>query len=142
MDQATHTYAIMVRNRKWYWPLIKFVIETAVYNAWLLHRQLPNTRSGKMSHLEFLRDIAKSYLMSYGVARAIPGKKPNVLYKRSGVASRVTDHVRFDKVGHGLTSAPDGARTRCALCHSTTVKMCTKCMVHLHQKCFNAFHGL
>ena len=76
----------------------------------------------------------------YGVSRAMPGKKPNVLYNASQVAKRVAETVRYDKVGHGIADAP--SRVRCAFCSSQTTKWCTKCRVNLHQKCFNAFHGL
>ena len=97
MDQSMHTYGINVRNRKLYWPLVLFVLEASMYNAWLLHKKLHYTTE-KVSHLNFIRYITKAYLPTYGVSRAIPGKKPCVLYNASQVAKRVAETVRYDKV--------------------------------------------
>ena len=140
MDQAISAYRIAVRNRKWYWPLWTFTIHVSLYNSWLLHRKLINTTT-KMTFLSFIREIAQRYLKKYGVTRCKPGKKPNMLHKKSRVASRVNDSVRFDMVGHSLESS--GSRSRCAFCSATSAtSRCKKCKVMMHSKCFAAFHGL
>ena len=140
MDQSISAYRIKIRNRKWYWPLFTYTIHVALYNSWLLHRQLPNTTT-QLSFLSFIREIAKTYLKTYGSARARPGVKGTMLYKKSNVAKRVTDGVRFDKVGHSLES--QGSRSRCAFCcQPSSTQRCKKCNVSMHAKCFAAFHGL
>ena len=56
LGQGMHPYGIKIRNKKWYWPLITFVIEASVYNLWLLHRprQLPKT-TDNMPLIGFIR---------------------------------------------------------------------------------------
>ena len=138
MDQAINTYSIKIRLKKWYWQLIAFCIEVSVCNAWLIRTNLCSDVA--MSHLKFIRSIAKTYLATYNSERASTGKKPILLYKTSRVARRVEDSVRFDKLNHGIVDAP--SRLRCAFCSSQTTKYCLKCKANVHSKCFNAFHGI
>lgn len=50
------------------------------------------------------------------------------------------DEVRKDKIGHIIIKHPESSRRRCKECSNHTVFVCKKCQVHLHSKCFDAFH--
>ena len=41
MDQNISAYMINIRNKKWWWPFIRFLIDLAVNNAHQLYRLQP-----------------------------------------------------------------------------------------------------
>ena len=132
MDQAINVYKPIIRNRKWYWPLFIYILQVSVYNAWKLSRKLQPGKNGKMSFLQFTRDIVSTYLILYKKKKRTG--KTNKLFQVRGVAKRVNDTIRYDGIGHLLGKLE--TRTRCALCGLHTLYYCTKCDVKLHTKCF------
>ena len=58
MDQSLNTYKPIVRNKKWYWALFIFGVQSAMYNAWLLLR----SSRQEEPFLSFIREVATHYL--------------------------------------------------------------------------------
>lgn len=59
-DQNISLYRIGIRGKKWYFPIIAFLIDVAEQNAWQLYR----LDSGKLDHLAFRRRIVTAILES------------------------------------------------------------------------------
>jgi len=38
LDKNIAQYRIGIRSRKWYWPIIAYLLQTAMHNAWILYR--------------------------------------------------------------------------------------------------------
>jgi len=36
LDQNTAQYWTGIRSRRWYWPIIVYLLQTAMHNAWIL----------------------------------------------------------------------------------------------------------
>ena len=134
MDGQFATYHPMVRNRKWYWPFFIFFLKTCIYNSWHLHRQL-GVLDPLLGHI---RAITRALLHQFTKNKKVDSNGGNI-YHNSKVSARVEAAVRYDGKNHFITSSK--SKSRCALCGKTTVKMCSKCDVKLHDYCFAAFHG-
>ena len=63
MDQSLSNYRPRIRNRKWYWPIWLFLLQTSCFNAWRLESSLDSCESG--SFLLFLRSIVRHYLAAF-----------------------------------------------------------------------------
>ena len=61
MDRLLGSYRLMMRGKKWYWPVIINAINVSVVAAWQLHCAVAETPK---SHLEFRREIATCLLKS------------------------------------------------------------------------------
>ena len=61
MDRLLGPYRLMIRGKKWYWPVIIYAINVSVVAAWQLHCAVAETPK---SHLEFRREIAICLLKS------------------------------------------------------------------------------
>ena len=135
MDQQLANYRPFVQNRKWYWPFFSFSLGVALYDSWLLYRQLEED----CSYLDHLRAIARAYLHQYTFGKRIVKQLRQSSFHNSRVSKRVEDSVRYDGLNHLIG---ESTKTRCALCSKTVQKKCLKCGVNLHDYCFSAFHGL
>lgn len=140
MDQNLNSYRINIRNKKWWWPLFAFAVDTAVCNAWYLYRCSPAAVQMPLSLLDFRRQVANTYFAKY--SRRLPiGRPPSVppaVGRHRGLDARLPADVRYDGISHHLDSIP--TQHRCAVCGMKTVKICTKCQMSLHDRCFGAFH--
>lgn len=132
MDQNIAAYRINIRNRKWYWPLIAYLLNCSMNNAWLLYRLTPRGKADGLDLLGFTRSIVKVYLEAN-----VPNHPPKNIQKAKG-KRRVPDQVRLDGKEHIL--ATSNTQIRCALCSKNTWKRCKKCDVGCHIKCFEGFH--
>ncbi|XP_046994009.1 piggyBac transposable element-derived protein 2-like [Schistocerca americana] len=66
MDENVELY----RGKKWWWPIITWLLDTSIHNGWLLHR-----KTGiNMSQLHFWRYIMKCYLTSNAAVPRGPGR--------------------------------------------------------------------
>ena len=128
MDQNVACYRIGIRGKKWYFPLLAYLLNVAVQNAWIFASKGGYT--GDL--LAFTRAIVHTYLRSYGQPVQNPRRQEALA---RGVVPRGS---RFDGVGHHIEST--GERRRCVVCRSQTVHGCVKCRVRLHVKCFGVFH--
>lgn len=123
MDNIISNYQISIRGKKWYTPIIFWMFDAAVSNAWVLSKAY----GCKFDKLEFTRQIVERLCTTYG-------KKP----KKSGPLSRRTSQIDRHT---GLHLVETGQRRRnCAYCKNKTVTACQSCDVPLHDKCFISFH--
>ncbi|KAG8505925.1 PiggyBac transposable element-derived protein 1, partial [Galemys pyrenaicus] len=60
MEQTISKYKVRIRSRKWYSVLVNYMIDTAVSNAWQLHRACSPAAS--LDLLDFRRYVAHFYL--------------------------------------------------------------------------------
>lgn len=128
LDANIGTYRIAIRGKKWYIPIVFWLIDVAVNNATLLARHVRND----IDTLEFRRSIARSLLQKYGIDKRRTGPSKRVY-------TTVPPSVRKHNAEHMIGRAP--SRLRCAYCKSLTVTFCQKCEVNLHAKCFSLFHS-
>lgn len=131
MDQNVAQYRINIRNKKWYWPLVTWLIDISIHNAWIICRKTGKT----ISQLDFRREIAQFYLQRYKTPRKAPGPQ-------SSISKVLHSDLRYDRYDHFIEKVPDGKRRRCAGngCNSSGRTMCNKCNVGLCIDCFKSFH--
>jgi hypothetical protein len=138
MDQNVANYRISIRSKKWYWPILTWLIDTCVHNAWQLRRSAGNLQP----QLDFRRELVITYIVRFGEASKGPGRP--ITSKRSVSDSRVSDDIRYDGMDHLVVSTPQKKRRRCAGegCVSVGRTMCRKCDVGLCIECFSIFHSV
>lgn len=140
-DNAINNYRIMIRGKKWYWPLVTNGLDAAMVNAWKLHCAIAkfkravaesghrNRRNKNMPQLDFRIEVTEALLQTNNVAVARgPKTKDTVAQKR----------LRTDQVGHEIAKRSN--RLRCRQCNSHTIYFCPKCKSAIHPKCFIEFH--
>ena len=105
--------------------------------------------------LQFLFHISENTCSWYSSSRVPPSfytklpcfiwqvcqnpKRP-MLCSNKRVENRVSKTTRNDQMSHFVENAEK--RARCAFCHQpSAVHKCFKCNVHVHLKCFTAFHN-
>lgn len=76
-DQNISLYRIGIRGKKWYFPIIAYLIDVAEQNAWQLHR----LDGGKLDHLAFRRRIVTAILESNRRIASIKGRPPALTVK-------------------------------------------------------------
>lgn len=123
MDNNVANYRIGFRGKKWYIPILLWMFDVSINNAWILARKFGK----KIDNLEFRRSIVLSILQKYGKPPLSTGPKPILV---SPAARRHGQHLILS----GQT------RRRCAHCKNKTTKACDRCEVALHDKCFLDFH--
>lgn len=100
MDQNVANYRIIIRSKKWYWPIFTWLIDTCVHNAWQLRR---SAGSGQ-PQLDFRRELVITYITRFGEASKGPWRP--MTSKRSVSDSRVSDDIRYDGMDHLVVSTP------------------------------------
>lgn len=132
---ASH-YAIGIRGKKWYFPLITRGLQMALVNSWLLHREVADT---KLSLLQFTREIAVAY-MKLTVGQPVSLSQPRAA-RATGVA-RLSSKVssRFDGFNHVSMRRDNQRRCQGRGCGSRPLTFCAKCDVTLCKKCFLPYH--
>ena len=133
MDQNIASYRINMRNRKWYWPLIAYLLNVSMNNAWQLYRLTPQGREDGKDLLMFTRSVVLNYLNKCKIVR----KKPEHTPMRG--KCRVAAEVRLSTAVQHVLETSETIR-RCAQCGKNARKYCTVCNVACHIHCFAAFH--
>lgn len=127
LDALVAVYRTRIRQRKWYWPLVVYLLDVSVVNGWLLMKRLKPDEKNAQSLLAFRRYIALTLLKSFG-SKSHQGRVSNPL----------TD-VRFDNTGHMIIY--NNTDRRCKHCGKKSQFICEKCNIALHPKiCFKDFH--
>jgi len=91
LDQNISAYRIGIRSKKWYWPLIRYVLNVSMNNAWLIYRLTERGNRENTDLLGFTRSVVQTYLAKCAIEReraarvSVPGK------------GRVDDRVRLSK---------------------------------------------
>lgn len=133
MDENIASYRINIRNKKWYWPMISYLLSVSMNNAWLLYRMNPKGREEYLDFLGFIRYVVRAYLAAYRVSRPSAGRPS------TKVSSRVLPEVRYSGIGHFLETVEK--QVRCAQCGKATRKKCKVCKVGIHTNCDEEFHS-
>lgn len=136
MDEDLSRYRIGIRSKKWYWPILTWLIDAAIQNAWIIHK----CSGRQITNLNFRREIATSYLKKYKNPPIRPGRPATSISSLS--LNRVSDDIRYDEKNHLVEPVPNKKRRRCAGegCSSVGRTQCQKCGVGLCIECFSIFH--
>lgn len=137
MDQNINLYRVSIRSKKWWWSLFAFTVDAAVCNAWYLYRCGPASKQHPLPLIEFRRQIALTYFAKYS-SRVQMGR-PISAGRHRPLASRLSSDVRYDGYNHHLEAI--ATQRRCVICGLKTKRVCSKCSVSLHDRCFGAFHS-
>lgn len=124
MDQQVAAYRTRIRQCKWWWPIVVYMLDVTVVNAWYLSRKF---NDNKESLLNFRRELAMTLLRSHGVP-SIQGRRPSV----------ASDDVRYDGKHHWIIKGDTDRR--CKVCTKKSFYRCEKCDVGLHADCFKMYH--
>ena len=117
--------------RKWWWPLFAYVVDLAMQNAWLPHRQ---TVDPSVSLLQFRREVSLVYFCR-ATAAAPAQPRPAVVQP----SSRVPDDIRYD-LDHLIEYRGTPCRCAASNCSGRSLYVCQKCRVGLHSQCFTCYH--
>ena len=130
-DQSIGLYRINMRQKKWWWPIFTWMMDAAVFTAWVLHRLGGH---GGMPLLDFRREVARTLLAAPGVSRVRREGGPRLC--------AVADDARFDGMEHWPEVATQGRTYALQTCKSRKSTACSKCRVALSMKCFRGYHQL
>ncbi|XP_033214089.1 piggyBac transposable element-derived protein 3-like [Belonocnema kinseyi] len=132
MDQDIIRYKIDIRGKKWWFVLFTWLIDVAVNNSWLIHKESSGT---KIPKLQFCRQLAQTYLVRFKT----PIKKAG---PSAHAKNKCIDSIRYDRIDHFV--APIENRRRCANkpCSSHVKTICQKCDVGLCVRCFVKYHSI
>lgn len=124
MDNNISNYRISMRGKKWYMPIILWLFDVAMNNAWHVARSCGLS----LDNLSFRREVVNALLAKYGTAPLRSGPTSTRSYP---LPARINaSHII-------LTDLP---RRRCVVCKNKTIKGCSTCEVALHDKCFAIYH--
>lgn len=135
MNQNVNLYRTSIRSKTWWWPLFTWGIDAMMSNAWIIYREIQkeiNPNLAQCDQVSFRKEVAETYLMSAGEHLHKPGSRH--------VQPPVSRDIRTDLTGQHLIKVIEKSR-RCKKCNSKTNRICNTCEVHLHDKCFLAFHS-
>ena len=134
MDWLAAHYAVGIRGKKWYYPLVMRGLQMAIVNAWRIYTIAVNPR---MPLLAFTREIATGYMKkTFGA--------PTVLLRRRAGAERVAPapmDSRYDGVNHFMKSRDKQRRCQGEGCTQKPLTCCKKCEVTLCKCCFGPYHA-
>lgn len=131
MDANVACYRIGMRGKKWYIPILFWLLDVAFNNAYQLARSY---KCNVVDLLHFRRQVATCLLLKYGEDKTSPGPARRYITPRI-----IPDVVRLENNDHIILTQQ--SRRRCAVCSNKTTKSCKKCGVALHDKCFLQFHS-
>ncbi len=133
VDQNIAQYQPSIRGKKWYFPIVSYLITVCVNNVWIFARE----GGYKEDMLSFIRAATTEWLQNHG-------KKPNNPERSQSVLSvaGVSAQMRYDNVGHHIVKSDHPKRCHCRLCNSQTEFICQKCEIYLHQKCSVQYHTM
>lgn len=117
LDQNINHLRIRIGGKKWYHCIITWLLDTAVQNAWQLHRK----SGGNLSALAFRREIVCVLLRSTADLR-------NRTPSGGRVSTPGEEDIRFDGIGHFVVVRRDMRRV-CAYqgCKTRCQTFCDKC---------------
>lgn len=128
-DAQRGLYRSTIRNKKWYWPHFRFMLNGGVVNLWHIYRKT----HGKGPLLTFVRAICEGLLTDINPTRV---ELMQVKPRHSKSSER-----RFDGINHFINTNPKNTQRRCAYCNRCTTYICLKCDIGLHpSECFYRYH--
>lgn len=130
-DNGVQNYRVSIRSKKWYDPLWKACLDSAVVNAWKLHCFVQQHQNNKpMPQKDFRVEVTTALLLFSE-------------HKRDEGGEEEYQYCNLPKIGadHIVIKPEDQKRRRCKFCHNHTVYMCQKCNAYVHPKCFDQYHS-
>lgn len=109
-DMLIALYKSPFKSRRWYLGIFAQMLDISINNAWLLQRRVGNRN---LSLKEFRFEIYQGLLKIKRTPRGISDTK-----------TKTVDSVRYDNVGHFVSTKSEG---RCVLCRKNTTVFCIKC---------------
>lgn len=132
-DSFVSKYRIQIKGKKWWWPLFTNLIDSALVNAWRLHRTI-NPAGDDL--LTFRRRVAIELLKTQ---QPLVSNAHEPQSQRPGPRSSLSKQMQtFTTTNHTIVKSTK--RLRCRHCHSQTVFVCSVCKFGIHPKCFETFH--
>ena len=128
IDKNVDNYRMGVRSKKWWWPIIAFVVDVNLYTTLQLYWKAVNNMRIRINKPNF----RSKYGTALGLRSHPAATKP--------LEKRVLPGIRVDSKNQFLQSAIK--QSSCAMCKKNSRKMCKKCKVNLHVICFEGFHKL
>ncbi len=133
-DQNNNHIRVTIGGKKWYWSVVTWLLDTAVQNAWQLHKKA----GGSMSLLAFKREVVCTTLRSVGTNRS---------RHSSGSSGRIGQRpgdadLRYDRLSHFVEKRT--LRRECAMegCKVKVATYCDKCDRAVCINHFKAYHIL
>ncbi|KAK9754367.1 Transposase IS4 [Popillia japonica] len=103
LDNHVSNYRIAFRGKKWYTPIVYWMIDICATNVYLLARQFGSTKD----NLQFRREIARAPLTKFGVCE----KKDSEVQEQSAKTEQISVFDRI-KRNEKTESRGDGLRKR------------------------------
>jgi hypothetical protein len=117
-DQNNNHVRISVGGKKWYWPVVTWLVDTGVHNAWQLHRK----GGGMMTLLQFKRDLVCSIL------REAASTRSRISSGSTGpIGARPGGDLRYDGMHHFVKKRDSRAVCNMEACKAKVVTYCGKC---------------
>nr|XP_033326527.1 piggyBac transposable element-derived protein 4-like isoform X2 [Megalopta genalis] len=144
-------YSILRRSKRWQKKVVLYLINCALFNAFVVHKQ---SCKSDLHFKKFLLCVARDWITAEEVAVAsgdpqpsssMPNKRAPKYDPPSRLSLDMREHTITKIVGSGKIENP---RRPCRVCtaakkRSSTVFMCSTCGVALHVgKCFEKYHTL
>ena len=127
LDNNVANYRINIRSKKWYMPIVLWLFDVIMSNAWIAARR----HGVNLDALTFRRQCCTAIMKKYGTPPSCPGPKK---------FDKVPKPARESHNDHLLIT--DQPKRRCAYCKTVKTPLaCKRCEVPLHQKCFEPFHS-
>ena len=118
-DQNNNHLRISVGGKMWYWPVVTWLVDSGIHNAWQLHRK----SGGLLTLLMFKRDLVCNILRGAGATRS-----RNSSGSSGPFGARPGDgDLRYDGILHFVKKRE--VRRFCSMedCKSKVVTYCGKC---------------
>ncbi|KAK3933163.1 PiggyBac transposable element-derived protein 3 [Frankliniella fusca] len=139
-DMLVQLNRLPTRARRWYVPLIGYMIDLSLVNSWLLYRRhgASLSKPARLESKEFRLAVSKSLR---GAPKQPPQKSPkNVIKEPRGYRPDLA--LRFEGQHSPVFEAK---QARCKLCTDGKTKVkCPKCQVYLcftpNRNCFMTYH--
>ena len=108
VDENLGSYRLAIPGKKWYFPLICYLISVCVNTDWL------NSHESGYNNvmLRFTGDIRNYWRNTYGTPGANKGPQEAACLSRTLDAAMVTNIMRLDKVNHFIIESEGHKRKR------------------------------
>lgn len=125
-DMLIALYRIPFKSRRWYLSIFSQLLDICINNGWLFYRKHCGLRQVQSKPLKLFRH--ELFVALTKSNRAVYTEKNEECSVKRELTARPVDSVRFDNIGHFMSTKTEG---RCMYCNKKTVVYCIKCNVRL-----------
>lgn len=140
-DMLISLYRTPLKTRRWYLGIFAQLIDICVNNGWLLYKRQTRNKNNSLKTFRF--EIYEGLVKD---GRCNNLCKENECKIKKPRSARPTSPVRYDNVGHFISTKEDMGR--CKYCNKNTTVYCIKCNIRLcfvtgknPRNCFLSFHS-